>query len=81
MSQIARDRRQNGSGSTMGTCLVCRTLYPKYRSWQTFCSPKCRKQAWIINHRTGVYTDVRHDIAAIKAQIGRIEVRLGMKGE
>lgn len=60
----------------MSTCLVCRTLYPKYRYWQSFCSPKCRKQAWVINHRAGIYTDIRHDVAAIKADVAVIKEQL-----
>ena len=75
------NRRQNGLGLTKATCLVCGARYAKYRAWQTFCSPKCRKQAWIINHRAGAYTDVRNDIAEIKTSLSRIESRLGMKGE
>jgi hypothetical protein len=52
---------------------VCGASYPKHRRWQTFCSPKCRKRAWLINHRTGAYTDIRTDIAAIKADVAAIK--------
>ena len=62
----------------MGTCLVCRTVYPKYRYWQSFCSPRCRKMAWVINHRAGTYTDVRNDIKDIKASLARIEAKVGI---
>jgi lysine/ornithine N-monooxygenase len=81
-STMPQNRRQNGSGSTMSTCLVCRAEYAKYRRWQTFCSPRCRKTAWVISHRTGTYTDVRNDIAAIKADMARVVHHLGIgKGE
>jgi len=78
---MPRNRRQNGSISTMSTCPVCGAGYAKYRRWQTFCSTKCRKQAWILNHRTGAYTDVRKDISEIKLILSRIEEKLGMKEE
>ena len=81
MSKVkqASERLLGAPGSTMSTCLVCRTVYPKYRYWQSFCSPRCRKMAWVINHRTGVYTDVRHDIAAILTRLGRLEKHFGIK--
>lgn len=80
-STMALNRRQNGSGSTMSTCPVCRAEYAKYRRWQTFCSPRCRKTAWVIRHRTGIYTDVRNDIAAIKADMAWIVRHLGIGKE
>ena len=75
----AQDRRQNGSESTNATCLVCGTEFAKYRRWHAFCSPKCRKQAWLISHRTGVYTDVRMEIKDIKASLARIETNMMTK--
>lgn len=74
----AQDKRQNGSDSTKSACLVCGAEFAKYRRWHAFCSPKCRKQAWLISHRTGIYTDVRNDIAAIKADVATIKKHFGI---
>jgi len=76
---MPRNRRQNGSISTMSTCPVCGAGFAKYRSWHVFCSPKCRKAAWLMSHRTGTYTDVRNDIAAIKADVTAIKNHFGIK--
>ena len=78
-STMPRNRRQNGSGSTISVCPVCRAEYVKYRCWQSFCSSRCRKKAWVINHRTGTYTDVRNDIAAIRADVDLIVRHLGIR--
>jgi endogenous inhibitor of DNA gyrase (YacG/DUF329 family) len=77
---IARNRRQNGSESKKALCLVCGTEYVKYRRWQTFCSDRCRKRAWLISQRVGAYTDVRQDIASMKESLAAIEAHLGLKG-
>jgi len=79
---MPRNRRQNGSESTSAICLVCRATYVKYRRWQSFCSPRCRKRGWLINHRTGAYTDIRTDIAEVKADVAAIKRHFGIgKGE
>ena len=71
-STVGLNRRQNGSISTNAVCPVCGGGFNKYRAWHVFCSPKCRKRAWMTSHRTGVYTDIRIEIAKIKADVAAI---------
>jgi hypothetical protein len=72
------NRRQNGSISKKGSCPLCGTGFAQYRSWHRFCSPRCRKKAWLIKHLAGTNADVRNDIAAIKADVARVVRRLGI---
>jgi uncharacterized Zn finger protein (UPF0148 family) len=67
--RMAENMRQNATVSTTITCPVCGTSKPRKRRWEVFCSPKCRKAAWLLNHRTGTYTDIRQDIADIKKML------------
>jgi len=76
---MALNMRQNASGSKTLACCVCGAVVPRKTRWQTSCSPKCRKRAYLISHRTGTYTDVRHDIAAILTRLGRLEKHFGIK--
>ena len=80
-STMALNMRQNGAGTKNIVCPVCGAVKPKKRGWHSFCSPRCRKKAWLINHRTGIYTDVRNDIAAIKADMAWIVRHLGIGKE
>jgi predicted nucleic acid-binding Zn ribbon protein len=73
--QDGQNMRQNAVGTTIFTCPVCGTSKPRKRRWETFCSPRCRKAAWVLNHRTGTYTDIRKELADIKAML----VSLGAK--
>lgn len=78
--QVGREARQNASDSAIVRCLSCGRGVPRKRRWQAFCSPKCRKAAWLISHRTGTYTDVRQILSAIQVDIARIKTQLGIKG-
>ena len=74
---MALNMRQNASRGTNGICPVCGDGFNKKRAWHAFCSPKCRKTAWIINHRAGISADIRIDIAAIKADVAAIMKIIG----
>ena len=80
-ARVGQDRRQNASVSTRAVCLVCGTGYAKYRSWQSFCSPKCRKRAWALSKRVGAYTDIRLTLTEILGRVKAIESHLGMKDD
>ena len=73
--------RQNASISTISVCPVCGKGFAKKRRWQTFCSQKCRKQAWLISKRVGAYSDLRNGIDDIKRQLDRIEKALNLEGK
>jgi hypothetical protein len=76
---MPRDKRQNASVSTQAVCLFCGAGYTKYRSWQSFCSPKCRKKAWALSKRVGAYTDIRLTLAEILTRLRAIEEKIGIK--
>jgi len=78
-STMALNMRQNAGRGTNGTCPVCGTGFSKKRVWHAFCSPKCRKAAWVINHRAGIYMDIRIEIKDIKASLARIEERMRIR--
>ena len=74
---MALNMRQNAGRGTNGTCPVCGTGFSKKRVWHVFCSPKCRKRAWLLRRQTATYTDVRNDIAAIKADVAWMKEHFG----
>ena len=76
---MALNMRQNASGSKTLACCVCGAVVPRKTRWQTSCSPKCRKRAYLISHRTGTYTDIRIEIKDIKASLARIEANMMTK--
>jgi hypothetical protein len=53
----------------IAVCRSCGASYAKYRTWQVFCSPGCRKAAWIESKQTEVPSDLR-------ATLNRIEIKL-----
>lgn len=57
-------------------CGACGAKFIKKRDWHIYCSNKCRGKRWKADKfhapRTGTYTDVRNDIAAIKADVAAI---------
>ena len=64
---LTSNRRPDASSARNSVCPVCKAVFAKYRKWHVFCRSKCRKSAWTAGHRVGTYTDIRIDIAAIKA--------------
>jgi len=76
---MALNMRQNAGRGTNGTCPVCGDGFTKKRVWHAFCSPRCRKAAWLLIHRTATYTDIRIEIKDIKASLARIEERMRIR--
>ena len=74
-ARMAQGKRRNASVSTRSVCLACGRGYVRYRRWQSFCSPKCRKQAWELSKRTGAYTDIRITLAEILDRIKSLEAK------
>ena len=68
--------RQNAAGRQNFTCPVCGAIKHRTRRWQAFCSPACRKAAWLIGHRTGTYTDIRAQLDRIEKDLGTIKQAL-----
>ena len=71
--------RQNALSATNSRCPVCGGGFVKKRAWQSFCTPKCRKQAWVLSKRVGAYTDIRLTLAEILVRLRTIESKLGIK--
>jgi hypothetical protein len=76
---LADSRRRNASlrgdldGSRpVAVCRVCGDSYVKYRPWQNYCSPKCRKAAWLDSKKTEVPSDLRATLNRIESKLDKI---------
>lgn len=58
-----------GSTPALRCCAQCKTPYRPKTRWQSFCSDRCRRRAHEDRKRTGVYYDVRSELAEIKAML------------
>lgn len=75
-------RRQNASLGSKRHCSMCGVEFTPYRRWQTFCSPRCRKAAFLMSKRVGMHSDIRSDISDIREKIGLILAEIkSIKGE
>ena len=43
-------------------CRYCEAVYQARRSWQRYCTPGCRQQAWLIRRDASLIADaLRHE--------------------
>lgn len=68
----------NVSAPAFRYCARCRGPFKPAKRWQVFCSTSCRRKAHEESKRTGVYYDIRSELAEIKAMLKEV-LTLGVK--